>query len=144
MRKFRAWSKGRNEYISQDQIHQLYLRMDGRVFWHAYDGFEDVTDKIDIEFSTGHPDIDGQEVYDGDKVDFFGCSTREYTGHLPTRCKVVWFEESSGWMLDDMDGKHSYGLYKSSIVKVIGHIHEQEAAANEEDQVNRAESCKDA
>ena len=73
MRKFRGWSKDRNKYISPDEINQLFLRMDGRVFWYAYDGFEDVTDKIDIEFATTMFDMkrteefpEGQEIYVGD------------------------------------------------------------------------------
>ena len=154
MKKFRAWSKDRNEYIPQDQIDQLFLRMDGRVFWHACDGFtengteryqilkEDVTDKIDIEFSTGRRDIkrteefpEGQEIYEGDKAKV----NPPFMEQDRDKIYVIRYSDHSFDMASKTDewpkrgDGYSYYAGNWNNLEIIGNIHEPEAAAAERD-----------
>ena len=67
MRKFRAWDKGgEKRYLPDEFIGQLFLRMDGKIIWYSAEGLEDVTDKFDIEFSTGLKDKQGKEIWHQD------------------------------------------------------------------------------
>ena len=67
--KFRAWDEERKEYISQIFVDQLFLNMNGHIFWFSAEkGFEDVTDKFEIEFFTGLHNKNGKELdwWEGD------------------------------------------------------------------------------
>ncbi|MFA5382076.1 MAG: YopX family protein [Candidatus Micrarchaeia archaeon] len=72
---------------------------------------------------TGRVDRNDKDIYEDDEVNFLGNKERSYTCGLPEICRVVWFEESSGWMLTSE--KHSFGLYKTGIYEVIGNIHDK-------------------
>jgi len=138
--KFRGWIKEKNQYMPQKQVDQLFIRMDGRVFWHSYKGLEDVTDKIDIEFSIGRFDKqrtdefpEGQEIYQGDI-----CKYSIYMGALqkfPVRHMVwVWSDAHCGFAMIDIRGK-DYGYVASLIpeeheIEVIGTIHDNPAIEN--------------
>jgi len=64
--KYRAWDKGKNRYLPDEFIEQLFLRQDGRVMWSHATGLEDVTEHFDIEEYTGRGDKNGKEIYEED------------------------------------------------------------------------------
>lgn len=75
----------------------------------------------------GRKDINNKEVYRGDRVKIIGHKCRQIReSDHKTVCNVVWFDEAGGWMLDCIDGKHSYGYYNTAIVEIIGNIHQEQ------------------
>ena len=116
MNKFRAWQKERKEYVHQRFLDQIFLNMDGRVIWYSYSGFEDVTDKFEIEFSVN---IKGEEVFEGD-----------ITG---SRCVVRLGEfgiddEYIGFYITDSQCK--WGLDADLPINIIGNIRENPELLN--------------
>ncbi len=73
MIKFRVWHKENKQYMGKILIDHLFLNMAGRVLLRVNQGsrgsresFEDITDKVDIEFCTGKKAINKEDVYEGD------------------------------------------------------------------------------
>lgn len=139
MRKFRAWSKDQNRYIRRDQVDQLFLRMDGKVFW--YDGdlpyllntIEiEITDMVDIEFSIGKFDMkrteeypEGQEIYQGDILKD-GCVVEfgVFETNDDNETEAIGFYRT--------DGQSKWGLDPEYPETIIGTIHDNETEANKE------------
>jgi len=73
---------------------------------------------------TGQLDFNNKKAFDGDIVKILGHKSRKYTCEFPALCKIIWSDESSGWLLQSLDGKHSFGLYKNTIFQIVGNIYE--------------------
>ncbi len=121
MRQYRAWDKSYQRYLPENFIHQLSLRQDGRVMWLAHDGLTDVTDKFDIELSTGLKDKNGREYC-------FNDIGKHAKG---VKFKVYWSDNDGQWCIEFLgDAYETYGvepLWKyAQVSEIIGTIHDKE------------------
>lgn len=120
--KFRAWDSEIREYRKSGQIQ---LSSEGRPFILVPLNSAlkvQVIDNIIIEFFTGLKDMDGQEIYEGDIVEF---DQKEW-GSDNNKFVVEWDKENAGW---------SFGGGTTSDMHwrvVIGNIHENPELLNPE------------
>lgn len=66
--KFRAWDKANNKWLSDDFVKQLFLAMNGKLYWFSHAGIDEVTGLFDVVFYIGLKDKYETEAYQGDIV----------------------------------------------------------------------------
>ena len=120
--KYRVWCKDKGRFLSDNFLGQLFLRKDGNVVWYSVEkGFEDITDRIDIEFYTGIKDMSNKEICEGDVVTGLnGCGKRDR--------REVEYLGACFYPLQDDDE-----FYWSDI-EIIGNVHDDPHLLKEGDQ----------
>ena len=53
----------------------------------------------------------------------YGNDLKSYKTPFPVNCYVLWSEEFFHYELEDVNHKHSFALYPSHILEVIGNLH---------------------
>lgn len=125
---FRVFNTIEKRYDPSDQI---VLTPYGNVFWYSasdncgYD-FEDITEKVVVEFFTGLLDKNGKEIYEGDIVKKHD-TYRKYNGKIGevryathTLGEFVIHTDEDTWAFYYPDGSNFY----PEQLEVIGNIHE--------------------
>lgn len=127
--KFRAWLKNDREMIDADEIHwyggQVDFIGDGITFMRK-------ADEIELMRSTGLKDKNGQEIFEGDVVQFEDCYTESDFLYI-NKGIVEWSQGSftvtnrdSVEMEDSLDGE-------ILDVTIIGNIHENQGILEEKE-----------
>jgi len=120
--KYRAWDKELKRYLPDEFVNQLFLRCDGKLmWWGALIGFEDVSERFDIEFSTGLLDKAGMDIFEGDILKSHG--------------QVVWNDDEYRWSAIDLtwnDKREWHDIdYLTSPFEIIGNIYQDSHLLNE-------------
>ena len=95
--RFRVWNKTHKEFQCLEDPDILFNSE-----LNMFDGFTWLSDKIEIQFSTGINDEDGQEIFDGDLVVIDG-----YYGPY----RIFW--ENAGWCSCAYSDCEYIGNYKT-------------------------------
>lgn len=120
--KFRLWDIKNEEYV-EDQCDECCIYFDGRLHAGAYcdDGYTGHWDEYEqheviIEQCTGLRDKNGNLIYDGDIIRWYGThKTQDY--------KVVWV--NAGWCLKNLRTMATIAMTGLEASEIIGNIHEQ-------------------
>lgn len=112
---FRAWDTYNRAWADE----YLAITEDGYVIEIKNDGTTEYwKDRFIIEFGTGLKDKNGEEIAEGDIVEYTTC----YYGNKKCHRKVVEWQE---WDSDDFGEPHNLGYFNlSEYMEVIGNIHE--------------------
>jgi len=110
--KFRLYSKQLKEYVNPNDLH-LTMSFDGDIF--SYEEGKLVTDQYVIEQFAGAKDVDGKEIYAGDRLSFT-CLGMSYD-------RVVVFNNGC-FLADDGHDDDNFEFLDDYDYKVIGNIHE--------------------
>ncbi len=103
--KFRAWDSHERCFIPADKIRKVVL-------WGLSAGVAGElrgADSIDLSLCTGKKDTKGQEIYDGDIIDYGG------------KLFVVEYEDAEYQLIGETD---SYSLGYSHNIRVVGNIYD--------------------
>ena len=127
--KFRVWIKAEKVYLTPKLSGQCCLMPDGKIMWHELGGLRDISQEVEIEFSTGLPDKNDTEIYAGDIVK---CVAGLYEWRGAVEIKqggwVKWHTKN----FDAKDGKYVFGEWnpytKTGFIEgnteVVGNVHE--------------------
>lgn len=124
---FRAWDTYNEAWADE----YLAIAEDGHVIEIKNDGTTEYwKDRFIIEFGTGLKDKNGEEICEGDIVEYTTC----HYGNEKRHRKVVEREE---WDSDDFGEPHNIGYFNlNEYMTVIGNIHENPELLEQEDAKN--------
>ena len=114
--KFRVWAKKSKRYTGNNASYSI--DESGVLHVHTFGQHYELenTEDFEVEQCTGLKDKNGNLIYDGDIIRWYGThKTQDY--------KVVWV--NAGWCLKDLRTMTTIAMTGLEASEIIGNIHEQ-------------------